>query len=50
LLQDQIQMVSGLSGIYLSLLPFISGANGDINILHFISHNRFGSFIPHKRS
>jgi hypothetical protein len=48
LLQDQIQMVSGLSGIYLSLLPFISGANGDIR--HFVSHNLFGSFIPHKRS
>lgn len=46
LLQDQILMVFGLSSIYLSLLPFISGANGDIVIFHLINQNLLVSSHP----
>lgn len=46
LLQDQILMVFGLSSIYLSLLPFISGANGDMIIFHLVNQNLFVSSNP----
>lgn len=46
LLQNQILMVFGLSSIYLSRLPFISGANGDMIIFHLVNRNLFVSSNP----